>query len=178
MSRYLTIGTLFFAGVLGIFLIMPSPSPIEDVEDVKQLIDNKEKISSCKSSSSVDIEYESDSSSLIAKNKQKRKIDIIEKLTEEENLKPLYKEWKRKGDLSYNIYIKKSSESEEFSQKLAPPAMPSLTTVEVSGEKIGVVIPIGTKGYIVTKEGSDINYQPIHTDRDNIELIVPPGVKK
>lgn len=183
MSRYLIVGVIFFIVVFVLFFMIPSSSPVENVEDVKELIEKKEE-SLNKSSYSVDIEYEaesqvslssssSSSSSSLANDKEKSEIEVIEKLTGEKNLEPLYKEWKQKGDLSYNIYIKKSPKSEE-SQKLTPPAMPSFTTVEISGEKIGVVMPSGAKGYIVTKDGGEISYQPV--DSSNVESIAPPGI--
>jgi len=183
MNRYLIFGSLFFVVVFGIFLMLPSSSPVEKVEDVKYIFDKKEERSLHKASSSAVIEYEStlsssSSSSSVSSSlnslsfEEKSEIKVIEKLTGEKNLEPLYKEWKQKGELSYNVYIK-PSESGESDQKLLPPAMPSFTTIEVSGEKISVVMPSGAKGYVVTKEGGKIKYQPIES---NMESMAPPGI--
>jgi len=181
MSRYLIVGVIFFIVVFILFFMMPSSSPVEDVEDVKELIEKKEE-SLDNSSHSVDIEYESESqvssssstpsSSSSLAYEDKSEIGVIEKLTGEKNLEPLYKEWRQKGDLSYNVYVKKSPKSEE-SQKLTPPSMPSFATVEVAGEKIDVVVPSGTKSYIVTKDGEKISYQPVESDTLSI---APPSV--
>jgi len=179
MSRYLIVGTIFFIVIVVLFFMTPSSSSIEEVEDVKELIEKREEKSLQKDSHSVAIEYEAESSltqSLVSSSSSasslSSEIEIIEKLTGEKNLEPLYKEWKQKGDLSYNVYIQKSSESKE-EQKLTPPAMPSFTTVEVSGEKIGVVMPSGAKGYIVTKEGGEFSYKEVDS---SIESIAPPGI--
>ena len=182
MSRYLIFGIIFLCVVFGIFLILPSSSPVEEVEDIKYIIDKKEEKDLHKTSNSVTIEYES-TQSLPSQNSsnstakifvnEESKIDFIEKLIGEKDLEPLYKEWKSVGDLSYNVYIK-PTKSKEPSQGLMPPTMPSFNTVVISGEKINIFIPEALEAYIVTKKGSEIKYDKIESS--SLKSTSPPTV--
>lgn len=177
MSRYLIIITVFFTVLFFIFLMLPSSSSVEEIEDVKHLINKKKETDLHKASSSINIEYESDSSlsSMTSKkDKDESEIEVIKKLIGEKNIKPLYKEWKQKGNLSYNIYIK-PFEKEESDQKFVPPTMPSFTTVEISGEKISIVIPSEAKGYVVIKEDGKIKYRSV--ENISVKSTILPGME-
>jgi len=171
VSRYLAIGVVLFAVLLSIFFMMYSSSPIKDVENVKQLINKKEEKILANETSSVDIEIEYSNDNYKNSDKDESEIETIEKLTGESGLEPLFKEWKQKGDILFKVYIK-PPKAKESNQKLAPPSFPSFTAVEIAGETINIVIPSGAKGYVVTKDGDEINYQPLES---SMEAIAPIG---
>lgn len=182
MNRYLIFGSIFLFGIFITFLVLPSSPHVEKVEDIDYIIDKKESKSSHKESHSVNIEYEStpplltSNSSKSSTNlflKEEPEIVLIEKLIGEKDLKPVYKEWKSAGGVFYNIYIK-TPDSEESKQELIPPAIPLFKSVEISGKKVNIVIPNGAEGYIVTKDGNKIDYQPI--ERNDMESITPPPI--
>ncbi|WOE69423.1 hypothetical protein RZR97_09940 [Hydrogenimonas thermophila] len=208
MNRYFAFGSISLAAVVGLYFLFSSPSSVENIEDIKNIV--KEEKNSQQENNSVSITY--DSKPMQESSKQKKyltvksdseatnssktevssknsdayahsdenlDVKVIENMIGESNLKPVFKKWKKKGKVSYNVFIK-SPDKKDSERKILPPALPTFATIKVAGEKIDVVIPGDSEGYVVTKEESEVKYQPLNQaeeeNSENIELIMPPSI--
>lgn len=128
----------------------------------------------------------------------------VKKIIGKPNLKPVYKNWKKSGELYYNVYVEVAkkenvkiqseySNSENVNQSLTPPSMPIITTVSIENETVHVILPEGTtEAYVVTKDSTDsapesqtdssnsntdnISYTQIDTTSNEITVLTPPSI--
>jgi len=97
----------------------------------------------------------------------------VEKAIKRGELKPLYDDWKESDGVEYNIYVTSPKESAN-SNGFTPPLVPSVSTVEVNGNPVTIILPNGAEGYVATQgEDSSIEYQPIDTTNN---LVTPPTI--
>ena len=101
--------------------------------------------------------------------------ELVSEAIGKNNIKPLYKKWKKNGNELYNIYTTTPQKSEQ-SNSFAPPQIPSLVTVRVGNKPVTVAIPAKAKAYIVTKEDGEVKSEPIDSSNSQESLIAPPAV--
>jgi len=198
------ISAIVIAIVIVVFTISPSPSPsnnptiikkIDIKENSKKPIDKKIE----KNRRDIPVAHETYSSKINDKVKTKKsyivdkkkhinnKVDknIIDSADDDQELvaraigkneiKPLYKKWKKNGNELYNIYTTTPQKSDQ-SDSFAPPQIPSLVTIRVGNKPVSVAIPAKSEAYIVTKEDGEVKSRPIDSSNSEESLITPPAV--
>lgn len=128
----------------------------------------------------------------------------VKKIIGKPNLKPVYKNWKKSGELYYNVYVEVAkkenlkiqseySNSENVNQSLTPPSMPIITTVNIENETVHVILPEGTtEAYVVTKDSTysdlesqadssdsntdNISHTQIDTTSNEVIVMTPPSI--
>ncbi|SFO87754.1 hypothetical protein [Hydrogenimonas thermophila] len=174
----------------------------DKVEDKRYTAINNEKDYSSKVEKSILIKKEKD-----IRSKEITKLTIdenVKKIIGKPNLKPVYKDWKKSGELYYNVYVEVAkkenlkiqseySNSENVNQSLTPPSMPIITTVNIENETVHVILPENTtEAYVVTKDSTDsdlesqtdssksdtdnINYTQIDTTSNEVIVMTPPSI--
>ena len=92
-----------------------------------------------------------------------------------DDVKPLFKKWKKIGSTYYNVYYVKPKVDPEVAQ-IQPPSIPTVTKVNVKGKDITIALPSGDiEAYVVTKEenSSEVESESINTES---EIMAPPQI--
>jgi hypothetical protein len=151
--------------------------PSESVESESSIVQNEQdKVEDDKQdiqNSNIDEVDDVDKSSNEEIDTQNVDREYVEKAIKSGELKPLYDEWKESDGIKYNLYITSTKESED-SNGFTPPLVPSVSTVEVNGNPVTVILPNDAKGYVATQgEDESVEYQPIDTTNN---LMAPPTI--
>ncbi len=99
-------------------------------------------------------------------------VHYVEKKLNEENLKPLYQEWKEHNGVRYNVYSVAEDPEESFEENPAPPAVPTFVKANIGGDLVPLVVPSSGVHYLVTDNGQDLETTVLQSSN----AMTPPSI--